>query len=91
MELAFICTGKKSISVESAQYFLNVEFVLGNVVRRPQACKVMQLASPSPSVVEDHVPTLPAAGPSQATCQLQFEGPVVSGDKGVGPGVPMTR
>ena len=33
MELAFICTGKKSISVESVEYFLNMGFVLGNVVR----------------------------------------------------------
>ena len=32
MELTFICMGKKSISVESAEYFLNMEFVLGNVV-----------------------------------------------------------
>jgi len=32
MELAFICMGKKSVSVESAQYFPNVEFVLGNVL-----------------------------------------------------------
>ena len=32
MELAFVCMGKKSISVESAEYFLNMEFVLGNVV-----------------------------------------------------------
>ena len=32
MELTFVCTGKKSISAESAEYFPNVEFVLGNVV-----------------------------------------------------------
>jgi len=32
MELTFICTGKKSISMESAEYLSNVEFVLGNVV-----------------------------------------------------------
>jgi len=33
IELAFICMGKKSISAESVEYFLNVEFVLRNVVR----------------------------------------------------------
>src|SRR5882724_2059794 len=33
MKLTFICMGKKSISVESAEYFLNMEFVLRNVVR----------------------------------------------------------
>src|SRR5882672_7057702 len=32
MELAFVCTGKKSVSVESSEYFLNMSFVLGNVV-----------------------------------------------------------
>src|SRR5882724_7679744 len=32
MELAFVCKGKKSISMESAEYFLNVGFVLRNVV-----------------------------------------------------------
>ena len=32
MELTFIYTGKKSISMESVEYFLNVEFVLRNVV-----------------------------------------------------------
>jgi len=32
MELAFVCMGKKSISVESAEYFPNVEFVLRNIV-----------------------------------------------------------
>ena len=32
MELTFACMGQKSISAESAEYFLNVEFVLGNVV-----------------------------------------------------------
>src|SRR5882724_9459189 len=32
MELTFVCMGKKSISVESAEYFLNMEFVLGNIV-----------------------------------------------------------
>ena len=32
MELAFVCMGKKSVSVESAEYFPNVEFVLGNFV-----------------------------------------------------------
>jgi len=32
VELTFVCTGKKSISAESAEYFPNVEFVLGNVV-----------------------------------------------------------
>ena len=33
MELKFVCTGKKSISAESVEYFPNVGFVLGNVVR----------------------------------------------------------
>src|SRR5882724_3799016 len=33
MELAFVCTGKKSVSAESAEYFPNVEFVLRNIVR----------------------------------------------------------
>jgi len=33
VELAFVCTGKKSISMESVKYFPNVEFVLGNIVR----------------------------------------------------------
>jgi len=33
MELAFVCMGKNSISAESAEYFLNVEFVLRNIVR----------------------------------------------------------
>src|SRR5882724_10374085 len=32
MELAFVCMGKKSVSVESAECFPNVEFVLGNIV-----------------------------------------------------------
>ena len=32
MELTFVCMGKKSISVESAEYFPNVGFVLRNVV-----------------------------------------------------------
>jgi len=32
VELAFVCTGKKSISMESTKYFLNVSFVFGNVV-----------------------------------------------------------
>src|SRR5882672_8583355 len=32
MELAFVCTGKKSIRVESLEYFPNMGFVLGNVV-----------------------------------------------------------
>jgi len=32
MELAFVCMGKKCISMESAEYFSNVGFVLGNVV-----------------------------------------------------------
>src|SRR5882672_7536162 len=31
-KLAFVCTGKKTISVESSEYFLNMSFVLGNVV-----------------------------------------------------------
>jgi len=33
VELAFICTGKKSISAESVEYFPHMEFVLRNVVR----------------------------------------------------------
>src|SRR5882672_8427032 len=33
VELAFVCMGKKSISTESSEYFLNMSFVLGNVVR----------------------------------------------------------
>jgi len=33
MELAFVCMGKISISMESAEYFPNMGFVLGNVVR----------------------------------------------------------
>ena len=32
MELAFVCMGKKTISMESVEYFPTVEFVLGNVV-----------------------------------------------------------
>ena len=32
VELAFVCTGKKSVSAESAEYFPNVEFVLRNIV-----------------------------------------------------------
>jgi len=28
MELTFVCMGKKSVSAESAEYFLNVGFVL---------------------------------------------------------------
>src|SRR5882724_11458928 len=32
VELAFVCTGKKSISTESVEYFPNVEFMLGNIV-----------------------------------------------------------
>src|SRR5882724_6592024 len=32
MELVFVCTGKKSISAESVEYFLNMGFVLRNVV-----------------------------------------------------------
>ena len=33
MELAFVCMGKRSVSMESVEYFLNIGFVLGNVVR----------------------------------------------------------
>src|SRR5882724_107885 len=33
MELAFVCVGKQSISVEPAKYFFNVNFVFVNVVR----------------------------------------------------------
>jgi len=32
MELTFVCTGKKSVSAESAEYFPNVGFVLRDVV-----------------------------------------------------------
>src|SRR5467141_218764 len=32
VELAFVCMGKKSVSAESSEYFLNMSFVLGNVV-----------------------------------------------------------
>ena len=28
MELTFVCTGKKSVSTESVEYFLNMGFVL---------------------------------------------------------------
>src|SRR5882672_1635292 len=33
MELAFVCTGKNSISTESAKYFSDMSLVFGNVVR----------------------------------------------------------
>ena len=33
VELAFVCMGKRSVSVEPAEYFPNMEFVLGNIVR----------------------------------------------------------
>src|SRR5882724_3898829 len=32
VELTFVCTSKQSISAEPAEYFLNVNFVFGNVV-----------------------------------------------------------
>ena len=32
VEFAFVCTGKKSISTESAEYCLHVEYVFRNVV-----------------------------------------------------------
>src|SRR6267142_1043161 len=32
VELAFVCMGKKSVSVELSEYFPNMSFVLGNVV-----------------------------------------------------------
>ena len=32
MELAFVCTGKQSIGMEPLKYFLNMEYVFGNVV-----------------------------------------------------------
>ena len=41
MELAFVCMGKKSISMESVEYFPNVEFVLGNVVGIDEDVKYM--------------------------------------------------
>src|SRR5467141_1376018 len=33
VELAFVCTGKKSVSVESAKYFSDVSLMFDNVVR----------------------------------------------------------
>src|SRR5467141_304559 len=33
MELAFVCMGKKSVSAELSEYFLDMSFVLRNVVR----------------------------------------------------------
>src|SRR5882672_2415771 len=33
VELAFVCTGKKSVSAESAKYFSDVSLMFGNVVR----------------------------------------------------------
>src|SRR5882672_2616837 len=33
VELTFVCMGKKPISAESSEYFPNMSFVLGNVVR----------------------------------------------------------
>src|SRR5882672_412456 len=33
VELAFVCTGKKSVGVESAKYFSDVSLVSSNVVR----------------------------------------------------------
>src|SRR5882672_2795531 len=33
MELTYVCMGKKSVSAEPSEYFLNMSFVLGNVVR----------------------------------------------------------
>ena len=32
MKFAFICTGKKAVSAETAEYFPDVSFVLGKVV-----------------------------------------------------------
>ena len=32
MKFAFICTGEKAVSVESAEYFPDMLFVLGKVV-----------------------------------------------------------
>ena len=32
MEFAFICTGEKAVSVESAEYFPDMSFVLGKVI-----------------------------------------------------------
>jgi len=32
VEFTFVCTGKKSVSAESAEYFPNVKFVLRNIV-----------------------------------------------------------
>ena len=36
MELAFICMGEKAVSAESAEYFPDMLFVLGEVVRIDQ-------------------------------------------------------
>src|SRR5467141_3815864 len=33
VELAFVCTGKKSVSTESVKYFSDMSLVFGNVVR----------------------------------------------------------
>src|SRR5882724_8136207 len=33
VEFTFVCTGKKSVSAESAKYFSNVSLMFGNVVR----------------------------------------------------------
>src|SRR5882724_668655 len=33
VEFAFVCMGKKSVSMESAKYFSNVSLMFGNVVR----------------------------------------------------------
>ena len=32
MKLSFICVGKKAVSTESAEYFLDMSFVLGKVI-----------------------------------------------------------
>src|SRR5882724_8693558 len=33
VEFAFVCTGKKSVSMESAKYFSDMSLVFGNIVR----------------------------------------------------------
>jgi len=33
VELTFVCMGKESVSVESSNYFLDMGFVFGNVIR----------------------------------------------------------
>ena len=57
---------------------------------QPQACKIMQVTSPSPEVVEVPVPVPAIACPSQAMCPPLFEEPAVSGDEDLRKGASMT-